>query len=139
MTYQLDHIHVQVTDRPRSAEWFKKVLGLTTDSKYESWADEPMGPLTLISSDGHHCLALFQRPPAECAKDHTIALRTNGAAFLEFAGRLDQLGLHDQDGTELTSTSIVDHDYSWSIYFVDPDENRFEVTTYDYELVAGSL
>ena len=139
MVYQLDHIHVPVTDRPRSVEWFNRVLGLTIDPKYAHWADDPKGPLTLISSDGHHCLALFEDPPAECARDHTIALRTNGDAFLALASRLEDLELTDRQGSRVTSKSVVDHDSSWSIYFVDPDRNRFEVTTYDYDLVAAKL
>lgn len=139
MSYQLDHIHVPVTNRPLSVDWFNRVLGLTVDPKYERGADDPMGPLTLKSSDGHACLALFQRPPADCARDHTIALRTNGEAFLGLAARLDDLNLVDNDGVTLTSQSVVDHAYSWSIYFVDLDQNRFEVTTYDYDLVAGRM
>jgi len=33
----------------------------------------------------------------------------------------------------------VDHDLAWSIYFTDPDENPFEITSYDYMSLASVI
>ncbi len=52
---------------------------------------------------------------------------------------MESLALVNGRGEQLTARSFVDHDLSWSIYFVDPDGNRFEVTTYDYDEVAIQL
>ena len=138
--YQLDHIHIEVEDRLKAAAWFEDLLGLSPDPKLLSWADDPMGPLILSSSDGHTCLSLFARGCAKASRDATIAFRTSGQNFLDFTARLDTLSLvDDRDGSLLTSKSLVDHQLSWSIYFSDLDGNRFEITTYDYGLVRDAL
>jgi hypothetical protein len=53
--------------------------------------------------------------------------------------RLDDLQLSGTDGSMLARDDVVDHQLAWSIYFLDPDGNRFELTTYDYEAVAEQL
>ncbi|MBY4893897.1 hypothetical protein KUL25_14150 [Rhodobacteraceae bacterium N5(2021)] len=63
----------------------------------------------------------------------------SGPDFLEFRARLGQFDLINAKGAAVTSADVVDHDPSWSIYFRDPDGNRFEVTTYDYAEVARAL
>jgi catechol 2,3-dioxygenase-like lactoylglutathione lyase family enzyme len=137
--YQLDHIHIEVKDRQKAAAWFKDLLGFHPDLKLLHWTDDPVGPLILNSSGGHTCLALFARGCAKASRDATIAFRTRGDNFLSFAARLDHLNLVDRDDLVLTSQSIVDHDVSWSIYFMDLDGNRFEITTYDYDQVSEHL
>ena len=132
-------IDVDVSDRTSALQWFDEILDLTPDPQFLSWADDPNGPITLSSSDGEKCLALFEREIKQPSNDHTIAMRSDASAFLKFMSNLDTVELFDRAGTRLTSKSVVDHDLSWSIYFVDPDGNRFETTTYDYQMVAESL
>ena len=37
------------------------------------------------------------------------------------------------------SLKIVDHQFSWSLYFSDPDGNPYEITSYDYAAIAALL
>lgn len=136
---RIDHVHVEVTDRDQAADWYARVLGLRRDPNLASWADDPMGPLILSTSDGTPTLSLFARACLTPSRDTTVAFRVSGAAFLEFLQDIERLGLTDMQGHTLTRNAVVDHALSWSIYFVDPDRNRLEITTYDYEQVGTAL
>lgn len=65
-------------------------------------------------------------------------LRVNGQSFLEFCRKLDVLKLDTKSGRILTRGDIVDHGLTWSFYFMDPDQNRIEITSYDYEEIEGA-
>lgn len=136
---RIDHVHVEVADRDRAADWYARVLGLTRAAELIDWADDPMGPLILSAADGHPALSLFARDTKPPSRDTTIAFRVAGASFLQFREALSDLGLHDRAGDPVTAESVVDHDLSWSIYFIDPDGNRLELTTYDYAQVAAQI
>ena len=102
-----------------------------------AWSRDPAGPLFLSDGRGDHCLALFQGGvTSHQAGDHTIAFKVGGVAFMSLLTRLDDLQLSGTDGSMLARDDVVDHQLAWSIYFLDPDGNRFELTTYDYEAVA---
>ncbi|MEM7694228.1 MAG: VOC family protein [Pseudomonadota bacterium] len=131
---RIDHVHLSVRDREASAAWYADVLGLTCDPSFAVWAEHPAGPLILSTADGHPALSLFQRGDA-LPDDNTVAFRFDGEAFLTFMRRLGGLALHDRTGTLLTTASVIDHDLALSLYFVDPDGNRLEVTTYDVAAV----
>jgi catechol 2,3-dioxygenase-like lactoylglutathione lyase family enzyme len=137
---QLDHVHVYVADRYAAAEWYRCVLGLEVVARYESWAADPDGPLSISPDDGNTDLALFQRanpvPPKQRA---TIAFRVDGAGFMAFLGRLNEYPVCDHSGTPLTAQDVVDHEHSFSLYFCDPDGNPYELTTYDYAVVAERI
>ena len=84
-------------------------------------------PLTLANASGSVHLALFERPAAKCRS--TIALGTSAEGLLAWRRHLAaELG---------RPVEMVDHQVSWSVYFEDPDGNPFEVTTYEYEALAG--
>ncbi len=136
---RIDHVHVEVTDRYKAAEWYRKVLGLVPHDELAAWAEDPMGPLILKAADGAPALSLFQRGCAAMTRDATIAFKVSGDDFLNFCHALDGWELKDPTGKVLSAKDVVDHDLSWSIYFVDPDQNRFEVTTYDYGHVAAQI
>jgi catechol-2,3-dioxygenase len=136
----IDHVHVHVTNRGAAAEWFHRVLGLQIAPEFAEWARDPSGPLFLSDCNGHHCLALFQGDVTSHAMgDHTIAFKVGGAEFIHLVSRLDELQLSGTDGSTLSRDDIADHQLSWSVYFLDPDGNRFEVTTYEHEAVAAQL
>lgn len=134
----LDHVHVHVANRDKAAAWFKRVLGLQIASPFAEWARDPDGPLFLSTHEGHHCLALFQRNSEHNKSgDHTIAFKVGASDFIGLVNQLDDLQLIDKDRTKLSRDDIVDHQLAWSLYFLDPDGNRFEVTSYDYDEIGA--
>ena len=70
-------------------------------------------------------------------QDGTIAFRMTGKNFAAFLERLPELRLESTSGPTLSRANLVDHQLSYSIYFLDPDRNRIEVTTYNREAVAS--
>ena len=134
----LDHAHVHVTDRAAAARWFGEVLGLRPAAGFGDWAKAPGGPLFLETQAGAHTLALFEGAPVT-GGDHTIAFRTDASGFLRFLDGLASTDIRDRAGRRVTAADAVDHDLAWSVYFCDPDGNRFELTTYEHEAVRARL
>lgn len=65
-----------------------------------------------------------------------------GPLTLSDAARSVTLALFEQAETLHQATAALrfeDHTVAWSLYFADPDGNRFEITTYDYSVVAEAL
>jgi catechol 2,3-dioxygenase-like lactoylglutathione lyase family enzyme len=137
----IDHVHVQVANRDAAAEWFGRVLGLQIAKEFDSWAKDPRGPLFLVTPDGVRCLALFEEPDTKKNRrwNHTIAFKVSAWEFVELVRHLDELQLTTADGSKLSRRDVVDHELSWSIYFIDPDGNRFELTAYQYDEVSRLL
>lgn len=124
----IDHIHVFVADRPASEKWYAKVLGLTQAAELSFWSADG-GPLTIANASGTIHLALFERPAQKCRS--TIALRATAAELLAWRTHLaSALG---------RSIEVVDHQVSWSLYFNDPDGNPFEITSYEYAVLAPQV
>jgi catechol 2,3-dioxygenase-like lactoylglutathione lyase family enzyme len=138
---QIDHVHVHVRDRDAAARWFADVLGLRRDARFASWAEDPDGPLMLATASGDTRVALFRDHGAEQpgARARTLAFRIGAAGFLAFAGRLPDSRIGADLGRPLAPGDVVDHELAWSFYFRDPDGNRIELTTYDYDEVARAL
>lgn len=134
----IDHVHFEVRDRDVAAEWYRRILGLVRHERLASWAEDPMGPLILATVDMKPLLSLFTRECQASSRDTTIAFRVSGQEFLDFLVELPSLKLTRRSGGQLTAADLVDHDLSWSLYFVDPDGNRLEVTTYDYDNVRNA-
>jgi catechol 2,3-dioxygenase-like lactoylglutathione lyase family enzyme len=138
--HQLDHIEIYVPDREAAAAWYEDIFGLEVIYEEET----PGGPWMISSDDGNTMLALFEgeaqgsREPTGIRK---VAFRVDGRGFLEFLSRLDEHPVHDEQGKALTPNDIVDHAAmeAFSIHFSDPYGNRFEITSYDYELIARAL
>lgn len=125
---RIDHIHVYVSDRNAAEQWYRTVLGLVRVAELESWTRDG-GPLTLANAGGEIHLALFERPAQPCHS--TIALAVNAENFLAWREHLR--------GVPGLAVELEDHDVSWSLYFRDPDGNPYEITSYEYELLASSL
>ena len=125
---RVDHVHVFVSDRRASEQWYAKVMGLRRVKELEFWAADG-GPLTIANPSGTIHLALFERPADRCRS--TIALAADAAQFAEWRAHLsDSLA---------RPIEPVDHQLSWSLYFSDPDGNPFEITSYDYAALASKL
>jgi catechol 2,3-dioxygenase-like lactoylglutathione lyase family enzyme len=126
----LDHVELFVPDRPAAAAWYARVLGCQAVPGTEAWAADPQGPLMISPDAGCTKLALFTGEPQggrATAGFHRVAFRTDGSAFLDFARRVQDLGLADAGGP----VRVVDHGQAWSVYFADPYGHRLELTTYD--------
>ena len=137
----IDHIELFVPDRYQAATWYRRLLGLEVLEEYESWAEDPRGPLMISSDDGKTKLALFQGQPQESrdtAGFHRVAFAVDGPGFLKFLGRLRDLATQEDWGTS-DEASPVDHDRAFSVYFSDPFGHRFEVTTYEHDYCRSRL
>ena len=121
---RVDHVHVYVTDREVSEQWYAEVLGLSRMPELESWAADG-GPLTVANESGTVHLALFERKPQACRS--TIAFGVTALEFIAWRKHLCAT-------LEIPPTT-EDHQLSWSLYFSDPDGNPYEITTYEYAAV----
>lgn len=124
---RIDHIHVYVNDRVAAADWFRDLFGFEAVAELGDWVT-PQGPLTIANPAGSIHLALFQRddPPSSTA----IAFGTDAGNFLLWKAELEARGILQR---------CSDHDLAWSLYFSDPDDNVYEITTYDHTAVAQAL
>lgn len=127
-----DHIHVYVTDRAAATDWYASVLGFTPVPELASWAADG-GPLTLADASHQVHLALFERPAQVCRS--TIALKVDATQLLAWHAHLQTV----LDLPADKSIQIVDHQFSWSLYFSDPYGNPYEITSYDYAAIAALL
>ena len=125
---RVDHIHVYVTDREVSEQWYEEVLGLSRMPELESWATDG-GPVTVANEAGTVHLALFERKPQPSRS--TIAFGVTAPEFI--AWRKHLVAALDEP------PKIEDHELSWSLYFSDPDGNPYEITTYEYGAVEELL
>lgn len=132
---QIDHVELIVPDQYEAAAWYQRVFGLEIMLEFEFWATT--GPLMLTTADAGTKLAVFKgEPPPQVTGFVTLAFRMDAEGFIEFAGRVEELGLSNHRGMTLTiDNAIVDHSLSWSIYFRDPWGYPYEITTYEYDAV----
>jgi catechol 2,3-dioxygenase-like lactoylglutathione lyase family enzyme len=123
----IDHVHVYVRDRAAAEAWYRTVLGLVRVESLASWADD-RGPLTVHDRDDTVHIALFERPPQP--NRAVVALRTSADGFAQWRRHLA--------GVEGLAVSVEDHALSMSLYFVDPDGNPYEITTYEYDAAKAA-
>ena len=123
----IDHVHVYVTDHKASEKWYRDVLGFTRVEALAFWAVDG-GPLTLENPEHNVHLALFERP--DNTGSSTAAFGTSGDQFLNWKSYLESKGLE---------LRINDHTAAFSMYFSDPDNNKYEITTYEHEQVRAKL
>jgi len=124
----IDHIHVHVTDRPVSEQWYQRVLGLSRVPELAGWAVDG-GPLTLSDASGKVHLALFEAGAQACRS--TIALGVSASEFVRWRKHLE--------AALAKPIRLEDHQLAWSLYFSDPDGNPYEITTYEHAAVKSIL
>jgi catechol 2,3-dioxygenase len=116
---RLDHVSLNVSDRPRSIEWYREVLGLEPrrEAQQDDW------PVFMGDQ-----LALFQAAtPAPERDSETAGLRH--FAFRVGAEELERAQVHL--GEKGVRFNAEDHGGARSLYFRDPDGNTIEITTYE--------
>ena len=121
----IDHIHIFVTDRQEALKWYRIVLGLKPVKNLLFWAKT--GPLTIGNEEGSIHIALFKGEPKE--NRSVVAFNTSGKEFINWHKKTNDVA----DG----NIEVVDHSVSFSIYFQDPYENPYEITSYDYEILEN--
>lgn len=137
---QVDHIELCVPDQYEAAKWYQQVFGLEIMAEYQAWAEG--GPLMISSDGGSTKLALFQgKPPGFRVPTgfQRVAFRVDGPGFLGFLSCLKEQPVYDHEGRSTNTLEVSDHELAYSVYFCDPYGNRYEITTYDYELVSQRL
>lgn len=137
----IDHVELVVSDRDVAIDWYRTVLGLERRHEFDEWI-ETGGPVLCSSDGGGTNLALFEgerRAADDLSGFQRVAFRVNGDEFLAFVERSENLLLYDSDASTLDQPEIVDHELAFSTYFCDPDGNRLEITTYDYDAVADQI
>jgi catechol-2,3-dioxygenase len=118
---RLDHVSLNVSDRPASIAWYRDVLGL--EQRNEPHQDD----WPVFMGEFGSCIALFQAAveSSERGKEST-GLRH--VAFMVGRDDLEQAQEHlVAHGVEFRSE---DHGNALSVYLTDPDGNVVELTTY---------
>lgn len=122
--YRLDHIHLLVADRERSADWYHEVLGFLVAERSE----DPYGPLVVSGDGGKTGLALFtSRVSSDPSR--VVAFRVDAAEFIGFGERLLEREIRGTNGARLAPEGAVDHGDVISFYITDPDGNALEIMT----------
>lgn len=124
----IDHIHIYVPDRAAAAKWYQQVLGFSIVESLLPWTENEQGPLTLEDSSGLIHLALFK--VAAFKPGSALAFGASGEEFLSWKRHLEK---------HVLLKRLSDHKLGWSLYFQDPYGNQHEISTQDYQQVAGKL
>ncbi|WP_338845093.1 VOC family protein [Massilia sp. W12] len=123
----IDHVHIYVNQRSAALEWYARVLQLYPVPQLMSWA-QGGGPLTIADAGNQVHLALFEASPQ--GRQTTVAFGVSAPQYMAWRSHLQQ---------QQVSFTQQDHDLSWSLYFADPDGNRYEITCYAYAELAALL
>lgn len=114
----LDHVAITVKDLERSAQWYESVLDL---KRYEL---EAWGKFPIFMLAGKTGVALFPAKgnpkPVPGIRIHHFAFNVDAINFQRAQARYEQLQI-DYD--------FQDHHYFHSIYTLDPDGHKVELTT----------
>ncbi|MEM5552818.1 VOC family protein [Pseudoalteromonas sp. NEC-BIFX-2020_002] len=121
----VDHCHLNVANLAESLIWYESVLGFTVIPELAFW-NEGTGPLTLEDRGATVRLALFEGE----GTSKGIAFGATGEQFLAWLKHLKDLNI---------KTVLADHKVTFSVYFKDNSGNSHEITSHDYQYIAGHL
>jgi catechol-2,3-dioxygenase len=119
---RLDHVSLNVSDRPRSIAWYRDVLGLEQrgEARRDDWP--------VFMGELGACVALFQAQ-VETAEREAESTGLRHVAFM--VDRDDLASAQTRLGEHGVAFRFEDHGNAHSIYFPDPDGNVIELTTYE--------
>jgi glutathione S-transferase fosA5 len=106
---RIDHVSLDVRDRPASITWYEEVVGLRAHARHDA-PDEPV----FLGPAGARLGLFAERPPGL----RHVALATDAAGQRALIGRLDRVGIPYRPEA---------HRDSHAIYFADPDGTVLEV------------
>jgi catechol 2,3-dioxygenase-like lactoylglutathione lyase family enzyme len=132
----IDHIEMFVSDRLKAAKWYENVFGLHIIHDLDMWSKT--GPLFIGNKDRTVMLALINGTRENNGSINRMAFRISGKRFVDFVSHVDDLNLFFIK-EQVTKNNVVDHYISFSIYFDDPDGNKLELTSYDYDSVKSNI
>ena len=120
---RLDHVSLNVSDRQRSIDWYRDVLGLelTNEPKRDDWP--------AFMGEFGTCIGLFQaqnRTPQERGGE-SVGFRH--LAFMLGKDDLERAQAHF--GAAGVEFRLEDHGNAHSVYLRDPDGHTVELTTYE--------
>lgn len=118
---RLDHVSLNVSDRPAAIAWYRDVLGLEQRNS-ATHDDEPV-----FMGEFGRCIALFQ---AE-VESPVRAKESTGLRHVAFMLESDDLErAREHLVTRGVEFRFEDHGSALSVYLPDPDGNVVELTTY---------
>jgi len=119
---RLDHVSLNVGDRPRSIAWYRDVLGL------ERRGTPHRDDWPVFMGDFGACVALFQAQ----VESPNRARESTGLRHVAFmVGRDDLAAAQERLRERGVEFRFEDHGNAHSVYFSDPDGNVIELTSYD--------
>ena len=121
----IDHIHVFVSDRHKALDWYNNIFGLKPSEEMVVLPES--GPLMIRNNEGKINIALFKGEPKD--NHAVIAFKVSGEEFITCHKTINYSLIEDLE--------VVDHDIQFSIYFEDPFGNPYEITSYDYDMLAN--
>ena len=130
----VDHIELYVEDQEKSVKWYDEIFGFEIIKELEFWSKSEDGPLFVGNKENNIKLALFKGTRVNDGSIRRVAFRVSGKGFLSFLDKLKNSPVFSF-GKKITKDNVVDHEISYSIYFNDPDGNKLELTSYDYDLL----
>ena len=119
---RLDHVSLNVSDRPRSIAWYGDVLGLKQrgEARRDDWP--------VFMGEFGTCIALFQAQ-VRSPERQTESTGLRHVAFMVGREELNRAKARLQErGVEFR---FEDHGNALSVYVSDPDGNVIELTTYE--------
>ena len=128
----IDHIEIFVEDRTKASQWYEEVFGLTPIQELGAWANT--GPLFIGNRNRTVKLALINGSKDNDGSINRMAFSASGEKFVDFIDNLKNVQVYFQK-QRVTKSDLVDHDWSYSIYFDDPDGNKLELTCYEHTYV----
>jgi glyoxylase I family protein len=118
---RLDHVSLNVSDRPASIAWYRDVLGLEqrNEPRQDDWP--------VFMGEFGRCVALFQAEVESPAR----AKESTGLRHVAFmVGKDDLQRARDHLTAHDVEFRFEDHGNALSLYVPDPDGNVVELTTY---------
>ena len=118
MTFSLNHVGIKVIDMPTMSDFYTSFFGfIITDRR-----DDP-NPIQFLtrSPDEHHQLLLaWGREPQSPSTVAQISF------LMDDFTQLRTLHERAQADTRISKVWTLDHGNSWTVYFLDPEENTIE-------------